>query len=166
MEMRTRLLVSIVAIAMSSTTGVAAVDADHQGTSATPARTRSAALAAVRAVDARFATLPDFRDAQKRTAAEFDFAPTLAGSWIKVLPTFGESNDPVVSPEVPGWMDPGDRVVEVMLVADCPPSLTAWPPNDPCGWRHTWLYGVSPTGDVILLTEAGSAEAPQATAPA
>lgn len=166
MEMRSRLLASIAAMATSLAVGVAAVDADDQGASATPARTRSAVLAAVRAVDPRFAALPDFRDAQDRAAAEFDFAPTLAGSWIKVLPTFGESNDPVGSPEVPRWMDPGDRVVEVMLVAGCPASLTAWSPTDPCGWRHTWLYLVRPTGDTILLADAGSAEAPQATAPA
>jgi hypothetical protein len=110
------------------------------------------ALAAVRAADPRFATLPDFSDAQKQAAADFDFAPTLAASWIKVLPTFGYLNDPVVWLEVPGWMDPGDRMVEVMLVDDCRSSLKTWPSTDPCGYRETWLFEVSGDGVVRELS--------------
>jgi hypothetical protein len=113
------------------------------------------ALAAVRAVDPRFARLPDFRDAQRRMAAEFDFAPTLAASWIKVLPTFGELNDSYGSAgafQVAGWMDRGDRVVEVMLVADCQTSLKTWPPTDPCGYRETWLFEVTGADTVTELS--------------
>ena len=152
MQMRTRSVVAMVAMAASLGIGVAVADASEPAVSATPGENTSAALAAVRAADPRFATLPDFRDAQKTVAADFDFAPTLAGSWIKVLPTFGYLNDPVVWPEVPGWMDPGDRLVEVMLVEDCQTSLRAWPTTDPCGYRETWLFEVSGDGVVRELS--------------
>lgn len=110
------------------------------------------ALAAVRAVDPRFADLPDYADAWRHAATEFDLAPVLAGSWVHVLPTFQQMGM--------AWMDLGQGLlVEVMLVDGCPTTLTGvgiGGSGDPCAWRHSWVYHVLPTGEARLVSDGGS----------
>jgi hypothetical protein len=119
-------------------------------------------LDAVRAVDPRFAELPDVEDAQRRA----DHALIMAGSWVDVLDTFGR-----LAVQVPGttvddpWYGLGGSVVQVMLVADCVTedvlSYVVDPSKgDPCGWRHTWLYRVSGSGEATLLYDEGSPDTP------
>lgn len=120
------------------------------------------ALALVRAQDSRFADLPTIDEVQITMAANFDFAPALAGSWIEVSETFATTMD--LGLAGPAWLDPGTgRIVEVMLVAGCPDTLKgAIPPTapDPCAWRHTWLYHVTPDGTVTVIADAGSRDTP------
>jgi len=132
--------------------------ATAQSPSPTPPATPGAlALAAVRAVDPRFGDIDDFSRAQQRVSREFDWAPVVAGSWIRLVPTYGSDMDLHPSLQLPDWVAPRVRVVEVMLVADCAELAdNGFPDDDPCGWRHQWLYRVLPTGEVVLLYDQGS----------
>ena len=119
-------------------------------------------LDVVRALDPRFAGLQNVDEARAEMAAEFDFGPVMAASWIGVLPTFGSfalDGPPTTTGDA--WFGLGGSIVEVMLVRDCVTTgieLYLQDPSkgDPCAWRHTWLYQVSASGEATLLTEAGS----------
>lgn len=119
-------------------------------------------LDAVRALDARFAELPNVEDAQRQA----DYASVMAGSWMDVLDTFGRLAS-VAPRAVTGdpWYGLGGSVVQVMLVTDCVTedvlSYVSDPTKgDPCGWRHTWLYRVSGSGEATLLFDEGSPDTP------
>lgn len=92
-------------------------------------------------------------------AAEFSWAPTLAGSWIHVLDSFGGLFDGF---DGLGFMDHGGRLVEVMLVDDCVATeITGETLADPaagdvCGWRHTWMFHVTAAGEISIVYQAGS----------
>ncbi len=114
----------------------------------------AAAVAAVRAMDPRFADLPTRFEQQVLMSQEFDWAHLLAASWIGVLPTIATTFD--VGPDVDAWVDTGmGRFVEVQLVAGCPGTLREYPVEDPCEWRHSFVYLVSPAGVPTLVVEAG-----------
>jgi hypothetical protein len=120
-----------------------------------PPSTDALAVDAIRSSDARFADLQDYADVSRQMARDFDIMPLVAGSWIHVLPTFDQYTGASGLFNDPAWTGLG-RVVEIMLVADCPTHITAVAATDPCGWRHTWLYRVTPAGEVMALGDAGS----------
>ncbi len=120
-----------------------------------PLHANDPALAAARGLDPRFADLPDYADVSRQVSSSFDLTPMLAGSWIHVLPTFDEFAARSDFLGDPAWSGLG-RMVEVMLVADCPTEVTFPVSRDPCDWRHTWMYRVLPTGEVAPLFDAGS----------
>jgi hypothetical protein len=83
-----------------------------------------------------------------------------------VLDAFGR-----LAVQVPGttiddpWYGLGGSVVQVMLVADCETEdvlshLADPSKGDPCGWRHTWFYRVSGSGEATLLYDEGSPDTP------
>lgn len=123
-------------------------------------------LDVVRALDPRFGDIPDLDDAKREVAALFDYAPVLAASWIAVVPTLGSQmlyfQDAITDDP---WFGLGGNLVEVMLVADCVTTdVASWVADpdkgDPCGWRHTWLYRVTTSGEATLLFDAGSPDTP------
>jgi hypothetical protein len=120
------------------------------------------AIAAVRSVDPRFIDIPDYDEVNRRVLATFDLTPLLAGSWIRVLPTFQPCGESATDDPDPQWIDLGlGQVVEVMLVSDCQTvgnDLEPRPVRDPCAWRRQWIYRVLPTGDVVLVAAGGSAD--------
>ncbi|MFN8623112.1 MAG: hypothetical protein U0869_20430 [Chloroflexota bacterium] len=115
------------------------------------------ALAAVRAMDSRFADLPDLQRVRIEAARSFDLTPLLAGSWIGVLPTYDNFFDP--SEHGPAWTDIGTgRLVEVMLVDGCPETVDLSATADPCAWRHSWIVQVAPDGTTTVVAEGGASD--------
>ncbi|MBX3030191.1 MAG: hypothetical protein KF809_08510 [Chloroflexi bacterium] len=111
------------------------------------------AIEAVRTFDPRFAVIDTLEQARARAAQDFDQSSVLAGSWIRVVPTYASAfGDFHV--EAPAWLDTGPTIVEVLLVEDCGPlpdeivAQTA----DPCRARRTWLFEVLGSGAVRELS--------------
>ena len=57
---------------------------------------------------------------------------------------------------------PAHFLVEVTLVDGCAPPPSGEGPSsdtvplpDPCKWRHSWFYRVTPDGTVTLMFEEG-----------
>ena len=150
-----RLVLSLLALALCA--GATPAMGPSPDPSAGPLSTDGSAMTAIRGLDPRFADLDEYADVQRRASSTFDFAPIVAGSWIHVLPTLDQFVDQYGFATDQAWAGLGlGRVVEVMLVADCETPVTAPVSADPCSWRHTWLYRVLPTGEVVPLYDAGS----------
>lgn len=112
---------------------------------------------AVRALDPRFATIEDYEMAARHASAAFDFAPVMAGSWIRVLPTFGQEFEALGGVDVPAWIAGDVRLVEVMLVDGCPDEIRySLPTQDPCASRHHWFYRWTPESGPTLIAETDS----------
>ena len=121
------------------------------------------AVALVLASDPRFTDLADWEVLWKRGLAELK-PLVLEDSYYRVLSSQILGMTPLsfwwVSPRVaPSW------VIEVTLVRDCDAwlmpdeiAITADTEpflDDPCGWRHSWVYRVRPDGEVMLLFHEG-----------
>lgn len=159
---RLALLVTLATVASTATVAAAAPSPTPSSAPQLISPGTGPVLDAVRAVDPRFAELPDPDQAQRQG----DYASVLAGSWISAIDTFGQLAAIAPGPVVDDpWYGLGGSVVQVMLVADCVTedvlSYLAEPAKgDPCGWRHTWLYRVSGSGEVTLLFDEGSPDTP------
>lgn len=129
------------------------------------------ALDAVRAVDLRFAGLPDVDVVWREASEGSDWGRLTSESWIGVLKTFGEGFR--FSAGADDWTDADTGLglfVEVMLVADCAtsengdafPFVDSLSEGDPCASRQTWVYRVLPDGEAMLV---GEGEWPDTGAP-
>ncbi len=115
---------------------------------------REDAIARVLAVDSRFAGLIDHDRLRREVAADFTAERYYTDSFYRVLGPWWA--------ELDGWhmslRDPLGWLIEVNLVTGCPEVELAdadLPIDDPCAWRHTWVYLVEPDGVVTPVVEAG-----------
>jgi len=118
---------------------------------------REDAVALVLDSDPRFADLVDFETLGREIAADFAMARWFRSSFYRVLgPSFGDYADTLVT-----FRTPMERLIEVNLATDCAEVElvdTALPIEDPCAWRHRWLFVVEPDGTVARLYDAGDPE--------
>jgi len=110
-------------------------------------------VALVLASDPRFADLTDYETLRRETAASWETERYFTSSFYRVLgPTFGDLTGFV------SFREPVGRLIEVNLVTDCAEfefDDAAFPNEDPCAWRHTWVYLVEPDGTVAPVYDAG-----------
>lgn len=117
---------------------------------------RDEAISLVRALDPRFAGLPDYEAQRKESARSFSWAPLLASSYVRVLPT---TQNEFADPRGVDFRYPAGWLIETTLVADCSDlSENGMIVVDPCAWRHTWVHYVTPDGTVATLHDTGDPE--------
>ena len=137
--------------------GTAAAASDDANPTDPNAR-RDEVVVLVLAQDERFAGLPDHERQWIQSKAEFSFDPIIGSSYYRVLPTQNVWYAPLMD-----FGDGGSALVEIILVEGCEvpeddselltPDLSRY--EDPCAWRHSWLYRVEPDDTVTLLFEEG-----------
>jgi hypothetical protein len=118
---------------------------------------REEAVSLVLASDARFADLVAFETLGREIAADYRTERWFTSSYYRVLgPSLGDYADTFVTLRAPMG-----RLIEVNLAADCAEVElvdTALPIEDPCAWRHTWVFMVEPDGTVVPLYDTGDPE--------
>lgn len=159
------------ALLMIPAGGLAQGQTDPAGAEASPGQvpgapsnvTRGRAVAIVLAADPRFAGLADYETLRRRTQGEFR-PYVLDTSYDRVLP------DVAADMVQFGFTarTPASWLISVTLVSDCvePSPAGPSPAADPCAWRHTWTYRVTPDASLMLLFDEGdpAADAPAPTA--
>ena len=148
----------LLSLALLSGAGTAvAQDAADDGLTTPTSIGREEAVALVLASDPRFADLVAFETLGREIAADFAVERWFTSSFYRVLgPSFGDYADTFVT-----FRAPMGRLVEVNLAADCAEVElvdTALPIEDPCAWRHTWVFMVEPDGTVVPLYDTGDPE--------
>lgn len=110
-------------------------------------------VALVLASDPRFADLTDYETLRREFAATFEGERYFTSSFYRVLgPTLSDLTGFIT------FREPVGRLIEVSLVTDCAEfelDGEALPNQDPCAWRHTWVYLVEPDGTVVPVYDAG-----------
>ncbi len=148
----------LLSLALLSGAGAAvAQDAADDGLTTPTSISREDAVALVLASDPRFADLVAFETLGREIAADYSFERWFTSSFYRLLgPTFGDYADTFVT-----FRAPMGRLIEVNLATDCAEVElvdTALPIEDPCAWRHTWLFMVEPDGTVARIYDAGDPE--------
>jgi len=109
--------------------------------------------------DPRFADALDYEHQRVVASANFDLLGEVLGtSTYHVLPTQNVWYAPLID-----FGHGGSALVEIILVEGCAvpeddselltPDLSRY--EDPCAWRHSWVYRVQPDDTVTLLYDEG-----------
>jgi hypothetical protein len=153
--MRRLVILALLLVTASSPAAAAGPSPEASSSAVAPRGPTATELAVehVRAWDPRFAELVDFGKVVQQFNVG-DRTPYVAGSWIHSLATPGTFTERFDSLR---WLDIGVRIVQVMLVTGCPAELDLGTlgEEDPCDWRHTWLFHVFPSGEVVPVYDEG-----------
>lgn len=142
---------------LSGAGSAVAQDAADDGLTTPTSISREDAVALVLGSDPRFADVVAGETLGREIAADFSTERWFTSSYYRVLgPTLGNYADTFVT-----FRAPMERLIEVNLVTDCAEvelADTVLPIEDPCAWRHRWLFMVEPDGTVAPLYDAGDPE--------
>ena len=116
-------------------------------------------VALVLAQDERYADALDYEVQRIKGSQTFHTLEEVLGtSYYRALPTQAVWYAPLMD-----FGDGGSALVEIILVEGCAvpeddselltPDLSRY--EDPCAWRHSWVYRVQPDDTVTLLYDEG-----------
>jgi hypothetical protein len=149
-------IVTVLGCALVAGTAAAASD---EAEAPDPVARQEEAVALVLDQDPRFADALDYEVQRIKGSQNFDtLGEVLGTSNYRLLPTQNVWYSPVMD-----FGDGGSVVVEIILVEGCEvpedeselltPDLSRY--EDPCAWRHSWVYRVEPDDTVTLLYDEG-----------